>query len=128
MTKIRPGTARQEPECFLVYCRHADGSEPLVAAVSTPDEVRELEQIGEARGCPEVRWETVPWRRVGNSPQSALRGADVGLVITGAPDDEIGIAVFDDVSVAEAFAQEARAQGQDYRCRHVRLGEWILST
>ena len=128
MTKTRPGMASREPECFLVYCRHADGSEPLVAAASTSDEVHELEQIGEARGCPEVRWETVPWRRVDNRVQSAPRGVIVGLVVTGAPDGEIGIAVFDDVAVAEAFAQDARAQGQDYRCRHVRLGEWIPAT
>jgi len=48
------------------------------------------------------------------------------VVATGAPDNTIGIGVFDDAKAADRVVSEGRSRGEDLSRRTVRVAEWLL--
>jgi hypothetical protein len=115
--------------CFLVYAReHPEADEPLAAIVATEQEALAFDAAARRRypGL-EVRWESVPWYRtqtVGRSPDVACRL--VHVVVTGARNNVIGLAAFDDREAADRAVDEGLARGEDLRRQSLRMSEWLL--
>lgn len=114
-----------------MYVRRGLGwDEPLVSAVRTEADAIALDVVVRARHPQlEVRWEAVPWHghaeEVGPARTDPEPGQTIHLVLTGAENNEGGIAVFADREAAEAVVHAARVRGADHHMQSVRLGEWL---
>ncbi|WP_198533113.1 hypothetical protein [Carbonactinospora thermoautotrophica] len=113
------------PDCYLVYARRGhEGDEPLVEVVATEEEALAIDAMVRERYPElEIRWETVPWHRAKESLE--VNGHVVHVVFTGAPDNVIGLAAFDDRDAADRIVEEGRARGDDLHRRTVTMGQWL---
>ena len=119
---------RSQPAvCYLVYARQGpEADEPLAAVVASEREAVALDaRVRRQHPGLEVRWEEVPWHR--SAPQREAREVhEIHVVATGAPDNTIGIGVFDDAKAADRVVSEGRSRGEDLSRRTVRVAEWLL--
>jgi hypothetical protein len=116
-----------DTSCYLVYVRPGiEAPEPLAEVLDSEDKVRALDMAVRQRYPElEVRWEQIPWHLLDRTTLSEHQRTLIHVVLTGAQDDEIGVAAFDDAAEADRVVAKNRVTGGDYIRRSVHVGEWL---